>query len=299
MQPNQWKSISLTVTKTAVFVISCWYIYWVIDKNMMALKSFEIKNYVNLLGTAALAFFIYIILIMLLVRSWLLLLGDNHRVACARIYLQSQVIKYMPGNIFHFAFRHAETKCLGFQHSQLMKATISETTGLIIMALLTSSVLLLWPQHLSHLIDWLPDYTLFLLFASLLVLWAVIKHKNSQLTSAALLNYFGYFVGMGLMVFLLLSGLGFEHKSYLFLMACYAISWLCGYLIPGAPGGMGVREAVFILVTNPELNESEALLLIAAIRLISIIAEAIIFIAAKPLSQFYRARLISTDKTKQ
>lgn len=51
--------------------------------------------------------------------------------------------------------------------------------------------------------------------------------------------------------------------------AVAATSWVAGFLVIGAPAGLGVREVVFLAVLHGHLAESDILLLAAAFRVIT------------------------------
>lgn len=36
--------------------------------------------------------------------------------------------------------------------------------------------------------------------------------------------------------------------SFKMIIISFLVSWLCGFMLPGVPGGMGVREAMLILM---------------------------------------------------
>jgi hypothetical protein len=51
--------------------------------------------------------------------------------------------------------------------------------------------------------------------------------------------------------------------------AAAAASWVSGFLIVGAPAGLGVREMVFLALLHGHMEESDILLLAAAFRIIT------------------------------
>ena len=65
------------------------------------------------------------------------------------------------------------------------------------------------------------------------------------------------------------------------LLGAYIAAWLCGFVIIGAPGGIGVREAVFslIYINTPYLDTVLALSLL--VRVISIIADILAYVISR------------------
>lgn len=288
----------LLIIKAIVFVAACYFLFQVMSDNMAAIKTYEIKNLWLLIFAASISIVIYIILMMLLVLGWQRFLTSHSSQAIAYIYFKSQILKYLPGNIFHFAYRHTKTASLGFSHKELIQASLSETLGLVIAALLTSHLVLLWPEGVDWISHWLPVPIWLFILIEIIVVVILIYVLHLARVYAAYFCYLLYFFGMGLIAYGLIDSLGFEPQGYFLITAYFSISWLAGYLIPGAPGGTGVREAVFIMISAPQFPAGQALILVAIIRLVSIIAETVIYLIAKPLSQPYHHLAVSSDKTR-
>ncbi|KAA3638844.1 MAG: hypothetical protein DWP95_11770 [Proteobacteria bacterium] len=297
MKYKLWQKWLLGIFRLVIFLLACYFIYHVIQENITALKALEVKHKPLFVGTFIVSNLIYIMLMMALVFAWLVLLKFKEPQRCAKIYFKSQIMKYLPGNIFHFMYRHQQTKNKNFTHKQLGMAALHETIILIIGAFLVSQFLFIWPGEITWLTNWLPMpfWVLFLIEVIGAIFVAKILINTGFLTT--LISYFAYFSGMGLITYLLIFALGFESQPYLFITACFSASWLAGYVIPGAPGGTGVREVVFILLCTPKMAEYEALIIIALIRLLSILAETIIYLMASRLSQPYRHFSIWSDRT--
>ncbi len=297
MNRKFWLDSALSAVKVAVFILACFFIYKVIQNNLTALQAIKIHNKLLFMGTLALAFTTYILVMMGLVCAWLILLRFVEPQRCASIYFQSQIMKYLPGNIFHFAYRHQKTQNANFSHQQLAIAAVHETIVLLVAALLASHFLLFWPEQVNWLTSWLPmPYWPVLLFEVTGIVLALQLLKKSGIFST-LCCYLIYFMGMGWISYLLIFALGFEPQPYLYITACFAASWMAGYVIPGAPGGTGVREVVFILLCTPKMAEHEALIIIALIRLIAIFAETALYFMAAKLSRPYRHFSTWSDKT--
>ena len=55
-----------------------------------------------------------------------------------------------------------------------------------------------------------------------------------------------------------------------------SLAWMVGYVTPGAPAGIGLREAVLALGLSPALGESEALVLALLYRLITTVTDGVL-----------------------
>jgi len=297
MKQKPWQKWLLGLLRAAIFILACYFIYQVIDKNIAALKSIEINNWMLLIAVLFTSTIIYSLLMMNLVFAWLVLLRFKDPQHCAKIYFKSQIMKYLPGNIFHFMYRHQQTKNNNFTHKRLGMTAFYESLLLVMAAFLIANLLFYWPDQITWLTNWLPVpfWAIVLMEFIGAIFMARLLINTGVLT--ALTSYSIYFMGMGLITYVLIGALGFESQPYLFITACFALSWLAGYVIPGAPGGTGVREMVFILLCTPKMAEYEALVIIALIRLISIFTEAGIYFMAPKLSRVYRHLSVWSGKT--
>ena len=57
--------------------------------------------------------------------------------------------------------------------------------------------------------------------------------------------------------------------------AWLCLAWMAGYLVPGAPGGLGVREAVLLLGLAPTVGEPSALAAALSYRMVTVVADAV------------------------
>jgi hypothetical protein len=97
----------------------------------------------------------------------------------------------------------------------------------------------------------------------------------------ALLLYLGIFGLYGLAAHLLLrtvlgQPLG---PSLLALTGAFAAAWIGGFFTPGAPAGLGVREALLVGLLTPQLGPEAALGLAVAFRLVTTLGDAVGFVA--------------------
>jgi len=60
-------------------------------------------------------------------------------------------------------------------------------------------------------------------------------------------------------------------------VSLYTTAWLLGFLLPGAPGGIGVREAVFLLLLSGIYGQGVAAAMAVVMRAISILGDLVAF----------------------
>jgi uncharacterized membrane protein YbhN (UPF0104 family) len=60
-------------------------------------------------------------------------------------------------------------------------------------------------------------------------------------------------------------------------VSLYSVAWIAGVLTPGLPAGLGVREAILVQGLSPLLGATEALGSALLFRLLTTLADAIVF----------------------
>lgn len=75
-----------------------------------------------------------------------------------------------------------------------------------------------------------------------------------------------FVVGAGLILLALFLVPDAAHNYWL-LIAAFSLAWAVGFVTPGAPGGLGVREALMLLMLAPVYTAASASVLIIALRI--------------------------------
>ncbi|MGK7956591.1 MAG: lysylphosphatidylglycerol synthase domain-containing protein [Crocosphaera sp.] len=212
-----------------------------------------------------------------------------------KIYLVTNIYKYLPGNVGHFYGRiNAVTK----QGVSLPVASLSVLLEPLLMAAAALFIALL--SHSIGIIETTQNLNILFLQCFLLISVLVgihpiiingvlrfvkkIKSKKKEETETIYLQRYPGLILVGEIIFLLLRGLGFIFALTAFMsisfqqvpiiISAFSFAWLLGLVIPGAPGGLGVFEATIIaLLETSSLPIEIVLTTIAIFRLISILAE--------------------------
>lgn len=82
-----------------------------------------------------------------------------------------------------------------------------------------------------------------------------------------------FFLGSSGCFILMSSSMG--GADWLTLVPWIAAAWLLGFLVPGAPGGLGIREFVLVLGLTPVTGEAQAALDALMFRLVTITGDTI------------------------
>ncbi|HJW46448.1 MAG TPA: lysylphosphatidylglycerol synthase domain-containing protein [Lysobacter sp.] len=87
-------------------------------------------------------------------------------------------------------------------------------------------------------------------------------------------NYIFIGIGIWLMAKLLLPD---ENHDPGLLAASFALAWVAGFFTPGAPAGLGIREALMLVVLRAAYASPDALVLVVAMRLATVLGDILIF----------------------
>lgn len=226
---------------------------------------------------------------------WITVLASAGRapgaLVCIPAHLASQFGKYLPGNVMHFAARHLMMRSHGVAHSSLVAAGMLEALVLVVGALVLGAVAVR-PAAEMLLGSGLPAGIEVLGSVVVAVAafggWFYARRKGwlgrslsigrtVALLLAALFIAMGFFVGMS-GCFILVSD-AFALADLWRIIPWIAAAWMLGFIVPGAPGGIGVREFVLVLGLTPMIGEGPAILDAALFRLTTIGGDALMAMA--------------------
>lgn len=214
-----------------------------------------------------------------------------------RVYLQTNIAKYLPGNVWHFYGRIRAAHQWGMPWAGAAATVILEPLLMAAAALVLGTVAApqsqWWLQGAIAIAVLIGVHPKFL--NPILKKLGRSKLKSpstettnpaeipTQLTTAGLKRYPTLpFLGEG--GFLLWRGAGFLCVVAAFdnsalvhwpqLLSGFGLAWLVGLVVPGAPGGVGVFEATALGLLGNLIAPGALLAGVACYRLVSVIAEA-------------------------
>lgn len=228
--------------------------------------------------------------------GWLHLLPIKHTgrnfLGSFAIVLLSQAARYLPGNVGHLIGKVLITRnWLSLPASQ---ATMLAVLELLLCVLCSVAISMLGLSYLLQAVSlpaWIPINPAWILLggltaASLLLLIPSVRRRLNAIPFpafrdclAATMSYGINAILGGLAVWLLVAGVSPGNGMGMgYAILAYAIAWLAGFLTPGAPAGLGVREFVFTLILGPTIGESDALLVAGLLRLATLAGDAVAFL---------------------
>lgn len=248
------------------------------------------------LATLALASMVCLLAYLPISIAWALLVsepghGFRNIPVSMEIVLLSQAARYLPGNIGHLVGRVMLTRrylaVTATRGSALV--TIELLLSLACAALLSSAAI---PQLAPLAPPWLsrvliqPSTVVIgvcAMVVALIFLGAASRRwLKFKLPAAPTLLFSAFFYAAALLVggYALWLLLNSEHVSAVgvsLALLAYTTSWLAGFVTPGAPSGLGVREFILVQLLAPAVGEPQALLAAALLRLCSVSADVVAF----------------------
>lgn len=194
-----------------------------------------------------------------------------------RAYGLSQLAKYVPGNIFHLAGRQALGMAHGLPARSLAQSAAWELGSIAVVGLIFGLLVvpLVWSQF-----GMMSTCALFVVI--LAALYTVTVRFIAEAAAVAMLWQ---------AVFLVTSGLSFTATLALAaevpvqlslvptLCGAYVLAWLIGLVTPGAPAGIGVREAVLLLLLGSKFGGPALILALVLSRVVTVAGDLVFFLA--------------------
>jgi hypothetical protein len=212
----------------------------------------------------------------LLAKGWSAMAAPGRKLSLAQVlgvYGPGAVAKYVPGSVLQYASRQVMGKRVEMEHSAMARASLAEAALHIGIALALAGALLAgtgwWAAGVAGLSG------------------IVLTQRPSRSLIACLgwqLMFFAIFAALVIVLgsFGALAGDPGRLAGYFF------VAWVAGFLVPVAPGGIGVREAVLLAVAARAEGADAAALLALLARLVGIVGDGLFglagYVAAARLS---------------
>lgn len=218
-----------------------------------------------------------------------LLVRPTMRKSCLfGIFLYTQFDRYRPGNVLQYAHRHAALAPFGVTIGESLTVAMAEA-----LCLLTATGILVGIAAALGRFDWSLSFRIAGEFslavtgmAGVALLAMVVLQRSvvarvfaSRRAVARMLFAVGLdvatFAAMGLALDGLIGLVAPDvTRDLVSLAAICAAAWLAGFVMPGAPAGLGVREVVLTVLLAPVVGGGAAAIALA-LRLAAILADAL------------------------
>lgn len=214
----------------------------------------------------------------------------------------TQMAKYLPGNIGHHIGRAGMSLARGISIRPFFLTVFMETLLALFAALVIGLMGAVYSRSGLATLKLGNELAIVLMLAGLVILGLLIYRPFvSQLLrrfapnyinltqdtllpltptllkafSAFSLNYVMIGVGLWLMASTILPEM--EH-DFMLLLSSFALAWVVGFFTPGAPAGLGVREAIMLGILSTSYPGSSGLFIIISLRLATILGDSLCFL---------------------
>jgi uncharacterized membrane protein YbhN (UPF0104 family) len=260
-------------------------------------------NTIAALGGASL---VYLLVIGVGILVWYLLLkgvGESPSLTeTGAIFTVSQFSKYIPGNVAQHVSRLAISTARGWDAPRVLLTMIIEASWAVLASSLLAFIALIVFDSSTSVQDIsLPSPLQLIALAGFVVLLSIAAYillryiiprffprlsnlRHMQFPSLALLvlclvfSIFG-FVLQGVLVTILANGIfSAASTNILVITGIFAVAWVAGFLTPGAPAGLGIREAILVAGLTPIYGGGVALGVAIAARLVTMMTDGLAFL---------------------
>jgi hypothetical protein len=210
------------------------------------------------------------------------------------VYLQSNLYRYLPGNVLHYLGRNQLATEYKVSHTTVAGVTILEILTLVCSCMAASLVFTFKDainllQRIPPLIIIIGAVVLVTAVACLFFLktpqrwihkhFASLSRKGLLITGTAVAHRFISFLLFGLIfgTLLQLTTGPLQQDQWPQIIGRYALCWFVGFITPGAPGGIGVRESLLIILFSGVYGESAIIRTALLMRIATILGDVIAF----------------------
>tara|TARA_Y100001936_G_C15982391_1_gene617489 strand:- start:117 stop:1091 length:975 start_codon:yes stop_codon:yes gene_type:complete len=261
---------------------------------------------------------IYVCLMSFLANGWRYVLELLHGSPLPKwrfigIYTKTQIYKYIPSNLMHVIARIYFATKLGPSKRNVVQSYFLEIVFMVLIGLLivgtctyagvfsVSDELIVKIKEFSG--GKLKGFSLGILgFGAIAIgfyLYKAFRNFDTSFSSQNLLKIgklilllLGFFAGMGLVEYIVFANLLGMDVGYFYILALFTITWLGMFVIPGAPGGIGIREFIVITLLAPIYGPDDPTIGILVFRVVTVVGDALLL----PIGNIFLPEDISEAK---
>jgi hypothetical protein len=271
-------------------------------------RDFLTPGFIAVIAAAA---FIYALLGLLIGLAWYSLLAATRQahlpmLQALTIFGRTQLLKYLPSNLLHYVGRHAAAYRLGVPHGALVWSSIAEavlvTAAAAVVTGLFAQPLVMRALGELHSPIWLRVLLPTLAIAALIAATAYLlapgsKAKTKNLTSLAKGAsiacglYVLFFLANGALLAGQVAALPEEVSAPpLMLAGVVSLAWFAGFIVPGAPAGIGIRDFVLTIGLEEAGLGSAALSIALAYRIVTLLGDLLLALASFAVAMYWQTR---------
>lgn len=212
------------------------------------------------------------------------------------VWNKSNMMKYIPGNIFQYIGRNEIAITDKLNHADVAMATVSDV--IINLIGVFCVVLVSYSHGLKIGIKLVLENQMYLIAVTAVVIILIVVilvfrkkifpylnkfkallNKRNIIKVIFLILFYAFWAvytsGIYLVILKQIVGAEILQSDFGMIMGSYLLSWMIGFIMPGAPGGIGVREAALTILLSPfeRIQIDKILLAIVIYRFVNIIGD--------------------------
>lgn len=210
------------------------------------------------------------------------------------VYTKANMYKYIPGNVFQYVGRNKLALDMDISHVDVACSTILDVVcGIIPLGII--SLCMLGDYFFTVMSDYWDNIVMVLLIGAVIIVIltgiffifrknfegylrkykTVFSKENRGKFFSAVVYYVAitlFSVGINFLTAYFIFDPSITLRQLIMVTGAYTFAFILGYITPGAPGGIGIRESVMLLVCSGTFEES-VLVYVLLYRLSSIITD--------------------------
>lgn len=226
----------------------------------------------------------------------------------AFIMAKSNLLKYIPGNVFQYVGRNELAVRYGLKHSEVGMATFFDVATNLFAAFVLGCIFYL-EGFLKVIIQLKQELSVILCIGIVVcigLLFALWKQRKSFILKyleivrnrknfGIICNNFVFYIlnmlinsGLYIATLILMLGMRLSSSDVYILLGAFILAWIIGFVVPGAPGGIGIRELVMTMLIPGDMDVQMVLLGLVVYRLINVLGDIIGFLMIFILERGFR-----------
>lgn len=219
------------------------------------------------------------------------------------IHAKANILKYVPGNVFQYIGRNSLALQINTEHTNVAFATIVDIFCTVFSCIFVSAIFM-GKSIFNYLILYIDKIIFITVIVSFIIICLIIFiiykfkskiysffishlkiiHKKNILKFLCILMIYIFNNVLSVFVYLLILKLFLNYRFDLYsfsnVVGAFNLAWLIGFIIPGSPGGIGVRESMMTIIAGELLNNDIIVISMVIYRFVNILADIVSYLIA-------------------
>jgi hypothetical protein len=211
------------------------------------------------------------------------------------VYTKANLYKYIPGNVLQYVGRNEVAIRENIEHKKVFFATVLDV-GTMVFVKFLFSLLTLQEKILSVLEEYFAMSNLLIILSvgvtiATICAFFVLKKYIKNYIFSFFKGVFSYLLNdiVAAAIYLIVVIFVLEYKCdikmIMFLAGGYTLGSAIGFLTPGVPGGIGVREAVIMFLASGLCDMEIVVTAVVLTRIICVLADVLAYLFATVLTK--------------